>query len=279
MYHTSVEHWKQLLEEFLTITHDLCEDLLLQARKRAFRDWAQTKLYQELRKATDQFFELQFAELRKFVTLLHQTETRRLWTLNKEAKEDAETSASADLEMKRLRNRVSQRLGSQPARDSERKRMEDIVLQETDPYRQEIAEMAVSPPYSSSYLWLTVSLQFTRAYYSCASNRFADTVANIIRNMLFTNIQEGLPNSLIRHLGLDKQDANDRCRMLLTTDPSIEVERSRLQAEQRNIEEAKSRIQMLLNEGKLKREEAMTALAGMEIGSDTTMGGTEGHEE
>ena len=97
-------------------------------------------------------------------------------------------------------------------------------------------------------------------------------MAKSIRNTLFIDIQEGLPDALVGHLGLDKQDANDRCRALLTTDPAIEIERKRLQIEQSNIDEAKLRIQALLHEGKYKQEMAMTALADMELGGDTTMG-------
>ena len=156
MFHTSVEHWQQLLDGFLLVTLDLCVDLLKQARLLSFHGWAQTELFRELQKATDRFFKRQFADLTRLVATLHRMETKKLMTLNKEAKDDAETSASAELERRRLKNRVDQRTGPQPIREADRKRIEDSVRQEVDPFRQEVAEMAVSGP-CAARLFLTLT--------------------------------------------------------------------------------------------------------------------------
>ena len=136
----------------------------------------------------------------------------------------------------------------------------------------------------SSRRWLSVSpcpekltaetdtWQSARGYYDCAAWRFVDCVILSGPNSLFMELAEGLSSVIIEELGLKNADANERCLELLAIEPHIEAQRQRLQGEVTALEQAKAKIDELLQENKSGLANAKDALVNGDSG-DVIMAG------
>ena len=123
----------------------ICRLLVEEELMNVLGQWEKTPLFGEATAIALEFLEQTFASNQDFVHTLLSMEQRELFTVNVTSMSDFEKAAAADLEEKRLDNRVNQYFDGQettPPATEIRKVREELRKIE-DPLKLQVREMAV----------------------------------------------------------------------------------------------------------------------------------------
>ena len=156
MIKLSMEHWERPLDEFLTRSRTLCEDIVFQQVQEVYSKYSETRYYETLRQICETFFEKTFSEHRQMVQRVLKWEMSKPKTCNDEAIDLAQARALTLLQIKRREIRAAAYLDEQEAKIGKfsvgQARVEKIGKITDgqlgpDPYKKEIEAMSVSHAY------------------------------------------------------------------------------------------------------------------------------------
>ena len=147
----SMQHWRQLTNEFLDKTHSLTQKLVLERLREIFSPYQPCPLYYEAIEVCKDFLAQAMEQQRINVERILSIETYKAMTLDDEIMQDRHIKALADLTTARRTNRaklaVNEHEASNPRLAGNQNRAERIAKAETqlgpDPYQQELGVMAV----------------------------------------------------------------------------------------------------------------------------------------
>ena len=149
IHKASSEHWVGLLNDYLSETEKLCEALITAELKIVLQQWQRTLLFQNTKAAVERFLRRVFKENREFVSKLRELESRKLITVNSDAKQEAERLARDELDERRVINRMRWlESGIPQGRPIDAKKLDEEVRTTLDPFDNELAALAVSEPLS-----------------------------------------------------------------------------------------------------------------------------------
>ena len=121
----SVEHWKHPMQEFLTVTHEMLEVVLLQQLDTVFSHYKQTGLYSELRRVLKEFLHHASNEHCRHADENYNIEHAKPFTMATDALEMACGNILIELKDRRNGGRVNTFLDQKQALDPEAGELSD----------------------------------------------------------------------------------------------------------------------------------------------------------
>ncbi|KAL9106486.1 MAG: hypothetical protein Q9187_008554 [Circinaria calcarea] len=237
MIRISIQHWENLTTRFLDETEQLCGRLIKQRVDDIFGPLMLTLLYRDTIKICGDFIQKAMEEQRAASIRNFKMESYKPMTFNGEALNQACETARQHLQAARRKQRCIMLLDdleakngkstNGPAREKELLKITDAQLG-IDKYSQEI-----------------VALSKVRGYYEHASSRYVDAIGQGVQCELFNNCRNELPALLVRKLGIDQDDAHEKCYLLLTVDEKSTLRRLQLEKEETTLGKAKKQLREL----------------------------------
>ncbi|PLB55520.1 Dynamin family protein [Aspergillus steynii IBT 23096] len=226
MRQKSVIHWIDPMNVFIQSTHRLVGDMILDQLAEVFSQYYQTSLYKELVYIIDNFLKELKEEHERHAKENYNIEYNKPFTMATVTLDHAIKNAFGYLSARRTEARISYYLDKHnigpdhPRRDAERKR---LTAAEIGPERfeQELKMMAS-----------------TRGYYDIASSRFLDCTCQSVHTKLFSKCREELIPVIEENLGIQDDNAMERCQELMAEHPERQRRRYHLQRERNKITQA-----------------------------------------
>ncbi|OJI98433.1 hypothetical protein ASPVEDRAFT_59799 [Aspergillus versicolor CBS 583.65] len=210
----SVVHWKQPMIVFIDASHQLVRDTLLRELNNVFIQYNQTGLFRELERIIRSYLKKLRAEHLAHAEEIYSIEYEKPFTMATTALDQATAIAYKHLESRRFDARANHYLDlfnkypiGDPRRESEKKKIGNAELG-ADKFTLEVRMMAI-----------------TRGYYETASSRFVDSVCQSIYTKLFFRCHQSLVKAIEHGLGIQAENAVERCNELMSED--IERQRRR----------------------------------------------------
>ncbi|KAL8905302.1 MAG: hypothetical protein Q9207_002735 [Kuettlingeria erythrocarpa] len=251
MIKESLVGWEEPLKELLRFTEQVCRAMILQRAANAFGVWRGTQFYEVVEETCKTFFEEKLDQQVIWAERILDIERQEAVTLHKATMSEARDQALKKLKKACRSARAKAFLdGKNPGWDNnleEQAILEKIEkVSENDvgpnPYTHEIRALAVSCISTQGSLSPNLPadnwLKDVRGYYECAFTRFVDVIYQGIRAELFTSCRNELGTALKQRIGLEEDDAEQRCTILLAIDPETERIRIELLKQKANLEKA-----------------------------------------
>ena len=152
MSQMSVEHWDKPMKEFLQITGDMLQKLLLAQIDDVFGAWKQTALYAEVTSIVKGFLSRALIAQREAASRVYRLENSKPITYNDTALEQARNAALDVIRARRRETRITRYLDEREAKTgrvtSGQDRLKKVATVNDeqlglDPYRYEIELMGV----------------------------------------------------------------------------------------------------------------------------------------
>ncbi|KAL4887001.1 P-loop containing nucleoside triphosphate hydrolase protein [Aspergillus karnatakaensis] len=225
MNQMSVAHWREPMITFIDASHQVVKEVLLHELKKAFLQYNQTGLFRELEKIMKGYLKRLRADHVAHVEEIYSIEHQKPFTMANSALEKATSDALKMFEESRSRARKDHYLNQryQPedqGREAARKKLGDAELG-ADEFTMEVKMMAT-----------------TRGYYMVASSRFLDSVCQSVHTKLFFKCREHLVETIEQELGIQDENAAERCAELMSEDVGRQRRRLYLEKEKEKIAKA-----------------------------------------
>ncbi|KAI9876220.1 MAG: hypothetical protein M1830_007009, partial [Pleopsidium flavum] len=230
MSQMSVEHWDKPMKEFMQITGNKLQKLILDRLEDVFGAWKQTALFTEATAIVNGFLSQALTAQREAAERVYRLENFKPMTYNGAALDQAREAALPDIRARRRDARIARYLEEQESRSgrvtsgSDRQKklatITDVHIG-VDPYHQEVDVIGT-----------------VRGYYDCAFSRFVDTICRDVQGELFAKCRNGIYMELEEELGVMEGDANERCARLMAEDPQREIKRAQLKREKEKLAKA-----------------------------------------
>ncbi|KAK1146317.1 hypothetical protein N8T08_003104 [Aspergillus melleus] len=231
MRQLSVEHWRDPMNTFIQATHNLVKEMITAQLDKVFLQYFQTGLYKELRHIIDSFLKELKEEHERHAEENYNIEYNKPFTMATVTLDRAIKSAFLKLSQRRWVCRTGIYLSQRnidrdhPRRESERKKLSPADLG-PDMFEQELKMMAS-----------------TRGYYDIASSRFLDFTCQSVHTKLFSKCREELIPTIEERLGIQDDNAMERCMELMAEHPDRQRRRSHLSKEREKITRAQQSLE------------------------------------
>ena len=251
MMRESSEHWPEVLENFHNVTAELFREAINRCMNTAFPRWSKVPLGKKLKKISEGFVEQALEELWEQSSQSLDIEMNRLITMNEKWMNDRSYESLKELKTHFRDNRRE----TFAIETANRNIVVDAATQKAGAERQvekecilaaqELSEMAVCRPFLLIPPTSLIYLQTTRAYYSLASQRLADTIVQRTCYHLFTGTRDNMGDHIMEELGMNLDNANESLRESLMVSPVAMKERQRLEEEIETLEKARLQLKAL----------------------------------
>ncbi|KAI9046274.1 putative dynamin GTPase [Aspergillus affinis] len=231
MRQLSVAHWRGPMDTFIQATHNLVKEMITAQLGKVFHQYFQTGLYKELRHIIDAFLKELKEEHERHAEENYNIEYNKPFTMATVTLDRAIKSAFEEISRRRWDFRTGFYLSKRnvapdhPRREVERKKLTAAELG-PDMFEQELKMMAS-----------------TRGYYDIASSRFLDFTCQSVHSKLFSKCREELVPTIEERLGIQDENAMERCMELMVEHPDRQRRRYHLQKEREKITRAQQSLE------------------------------------
>ncbi|KAL2835249.1 P-loop containing nucleoside triphosphate hydrolase protein [Aspergillus cavernicola] len=223
----SVVHWLNPMMVFIESSHRLVKDTLLRELREVFVQYLQTRLFRELKRIIEGYLNKLRAEHVDHVNEIYSIEYHKPFTMANEALGNETEIALQHIKSRRFYARANHYLTLQqkypvgdPHREREMKRLGPNELG-SDPFTLEVEMMAT-----------------TRGYYEVASSRLVDSVCQSVHTKLFFKCHETLIEAIEDGLGIQDENAVERCNELMCEDADRQHRRQYLEKQKEKVMKA-----------------------------------------
>ncbi|KAL4873018.1 hypothetical protein BDV12DRAFT_209663 [Aspergillus spectabilis] len=230
MNQMSVAHWREPMIAFIDASHQVVKEILLHELKKVFLQYNQTGLFRELERIIKGYLRKLRADHVAHVDEIYKIEHQKPFTMANSALDEATSKALGHFQVRRFEARANHYLNQRyspedPRRQTEKKKLGEAELG-ADIFAMEIKMMAT-----------------TRGYYEVASSRFVDSVCQSVHTKLFFKCREHLVEAIEQGLGMQDENAVDRCTELMSEDSDRQRRRQYLLKQKEKIMKAQEWLQ------------------------------------
>ncbi|KAL4785227.1 P-loop containing nucleoside triphosphate hydrolase protein [Aspergillus varians] len=227
MNQMSVAHWKGPMITIIDASHQLVKETLLHELNKVFVQYTQTGLFRELEKIMKNYLRKLRATHLTHADEICAIEYGKPFTMADSALEQATAEAHKQLELRRFDARANHFLNIQgkypigdPRRENEKKKL-GVTELGVDNFTLEVRMMAI-----------------TRGYYQVASSRFIDSVCQTVYTKLFFKCRQDLVEAIESGLGIQAENAVERCTELMSEDTERQRRRQYLEKQREKVMKA-----------------------------------------
>ncbi|KAL1882505.1 hypothetical protein Plec18167_002921 [Paecilomyces lecythidis] len=240
MNRISVQHWDKPMNVFLTISHKLVRDTLMQQVRYVFAQYQQTALHRELDRIIMMYLNDLKEEHFRHANDIYNIERHKPFTMATDALAQATEVVLKYFSSRRREARAKhyQRLVHGDSLDANKrdaqlkKLIEDESVMGPDDFTQEVKMMAN-----------------VRGYYDIASSRFVDSICQSVYTKLFFRCREELVSVIEKNLAIFEGNATERCMELMAEDPAQQRRRQYLLKEREKLTQAQEWLASVKKEG------------------------------